>query len=160
MDLGALMVGIVLILICSIPFVWISRNKRMKAQKLTQKLSALAQQHDSDIAQYDLWNNTAIGIDSTGSKVFFTRQINQEEHSEVVNLALVQKCSILNTSKTSKIDKLDLVLKPKNNGSADITLEFYNVAQDNPILNGQLQLIEKWFTILNTKVRNHPKALS
>lgn len=160
MDLGALVVSVVLILICSIPFVWISRNKRMKAQKLTQKLSDLAQQHDSDIAQYDLWNNTAIGIDSTGSKVFFTRQIHQEEHSQVVNLALVQKCSILNTSKTSKIDKLDLVLKPKNHGAEDVTLEFYNVAQDNPILNGQLQLIEKWFTILNTKVRNHPKAHS
>jgi hypothetical protein len=160
MDSGAAIVGLVIVLICAIPFILISINNRNKKKKLLDKIVSLATKHNSNINQYELWNNTSIGIDYTKQIVFYTSSRKEVEIHQQINLNEVQKCSIANSSRTvnnemgnfNVVEKLELQFTFQNKTKADVTLEFYNVKHNISTLSGELQLIEKWNTIITTKI--------
>ena len=55
-------------------------------------------------------------------------------------------------SKVSVIQKVELVLTPSTN-AADIKLELYN-DDSNMQINEELQMAEKWSTIINNQLKN------
>jgi len=70
MELGTTIVGIVIILICIIPFALMSINNKKKEKKLLRGLSAFAERNSFKISRYELWNNSTIGIDDTSLTIF------------------------------------------------------------------------------------------
>ncbi len=165
MELGTTIVGIVIILICIIPFALMSINNKKKEKKLLRGLSAFAERNSFKISRYELWNNSTIGIDDTSLTIFYTRKSRDIETSQQINLAEIQKCRVINSSRTwsnkdgnfKVIDKLELVFSFQDKGKNEVVLEFYNAEYDSSTLTGELQLVEKWCKIFNEKISEMTK---
>lgn len=157
MDSGATIVGIIVLLICVTPFVLLSRNSRKRKQEVLDRLVRLADQKNCKISRYDIWNNSAVGIDDTARWVFFTRKVNGAQTEYRINLAEVQKCRMLNSHRTvsradgnqKMIDRLELAFTYRDKNKGETVLEFYNRDFDSPTLSGELQLTEKWGKIFS-----------
>ena len=54
-------------------------------------------------------------------------------------------------------DRIDLVFSNKDKSKADVVVEFYNANTDRLTLSGELQLAEKWCTLINNKVASLSK---
>ncbi len=82
-----------------------------------------------------------------------------------MNLNEISKCQVINSSRTLNnkegivklVDKLKLTFTPLDKNKPDIILECYNVAFDNLTLSGELQLVDKWCTLSNSKLPNPVK---
>lgn len=157
MDSGATIVGVIVLLICVIPFVLLSRNNRKRKQKVLDRLVRLADQKNCKISRYDIWNNSAVGIDDTARWAFFTRKVNEVSIEYRVNLGEVQKCRVINSGRTVSrtdgnhrvIEKLELAFTYRDKNKGETALEFYNRDFDSPTLSGELQLTEKWGTVFS-----------
>lgn len=165
MDLGTTIVGIVIILICIIPFALMSINNKKKEKKLLQGLSALAERNSCKISRYELWNNSTIGIDDTSVTIFYTRKSKDNETSQQINLAEIQKCRVINSNRTVSnkegnfkvVEKLELAFSFQDKTISEVVLEFYNADHDSLTLMGELQLVEKWCKIFNDKISEMTK---
>ncbi len=159
MDFGVIF-GLVILIIIVLAVVIVNNNKKNKKKQFVQTLSDLAEKSNCKISEYDLWNNTLIGIDNAAHKLFFIRKTAEIAITNVIDLQGIQKCRVINSSRVvtnndsnhNVIDKLELALTSPDAKVADILLEFYNTNRDNLFLNGELPLTEKWAAIVNTNI--------
>jgi hypothetical protein len=156
MDLGASIVGMIVILICTIPFVLISVNNRKKGEELRQRLFDFAKKSNFTVNRFDSWHRSSIGIDDQNDVIFFTRTVKDQAFLQQINLSEIQKCRVIITRKTASssggIDILELAFTYQNKQKSDVILEFYNAAHDSLTLSGELQMVEKWGKIVNDKI--------
>jgi hypothetical protein len=160
MDIGTTITILVVILICIIPFAVMSFNNSKRKKRLLQSLNKLAAQHNSKINEHDFWSNSIIGLSDNGNYVFAIRNIKGNMVTYNANLLEMQKCRVLNSSRTVKnngsdfviTDKLALAFSNRSKDKADIVLDFYNTDYDSLTLTEELQLTEKWCKILNNKI--------
>ena len=152
--------GLVILIIIVLAVVIVNSNKKNKKKQFLQTLSDLAAKNYCKISEYDLWNNTLIGIDKDARKLFFIRKTGDHTISNVIDLQGIQKCRVINSGRVvtnnetnhTVIDKLELALTSPDAKIADTMLEFYNTNRDNLFLNGELPLAEKWAAIVNTNI--------
>jgi len=152
--------GLVILIIIVLAVVIVNSNKKNKKKQFVQTLSELAEKSNCKISEYDLWNNTLIGIDKNAHKLFFIRKTEDNSIINEIDLSGIQKCRVINTSRIvtnnetnhTVIDKLELVLTFADPKISDTILEFYNTNRDNLFLNGELPLTEKWAAIVNANI--------
>ncbi|KAA5549561.1 hypothetical protein [Adhaeribacter rhizoryzae] len=157
MDLGTTITGIVVILLCIIPIVLMRINNSKKEKNLLQGLLNLAESKNCQITRHDLWDNSLIGIDDNKNKVFFIRKVKDAETTRQVVLAEIQKCQVIDTSRTVSnkdgnhkvTDQVALALTYHDKSKQATALEFFNVDHDSLMLKGELLLAEKWSGIIN-----------
>ena len=158
MDSGTIIFVAILVLSCVIPLVIVNRNKSKKEKLFFRALTDLAEKSNCRISEYDLWRNTEIGIDKAARKLFYIRNMENEEVKKEINLAEIQKCRVFNSSRTvinnssNQIvtERLELAFVNRDKNVPDVTLEFYNSTTDSLYLNGEIQLTEKWAGIINS----------
>jgi len=152
--------GLVILIIIVLAVVIVNSNKKNKKKQFVQTLTDLAEKSNCKISEYDLWNNTLIGIDKDARKLFFIRKNEANAISNVIDLQGIQKCRAINSSRVvtnndsnhTVTDKIELALTSPDAKIADTNLEFYNTNRDNLFLNGEIQLAEKWAAIVNTNI--------
>lgn len=157
MDTSTTLAGLVIILIILIPIVLAKRKIKKREKMFLQSLYSLAEENRSEIIVQDHWNDTAIGIDTDAHKLFFIRQRADNKLQRTINLAEIQKCRILQTSRilNSKngsqtvIDRLGLAFISRDQNSPEQILEFFNSDYESSMLYGETQLCEKWLQIVN-----------
>lgn len=160
MDVSTTLIGLSLLLFCVIIFIILGRNNQKKEKHLLQALKALAEKNNGQVTLFDIWNNSAIGIDDKTNIVFAIKSVNNAPISYQVPLAEIRNCMVLNTRSTKSsedgnfrpIEKLQLAFTPLDKNKADVVFDFYNATNDYSLLNGELQLIEKWQKIANDKL--------
>lgn len=152
--------GVGFLLFCVIIFlIMIQKNKR-KEMRLLKALGELAKENNCKIVQYDIWKNSAIGIDDATNFLFFIRNREGQPTSLKIDLSAMQNCRIINSLKTesnedgkfSVIEKLELAFTNKDKNKQDNILLFYTLDNDTFSLNGELQLIEKWYKIASNTI--------
>ena len=160
MDLGVTLTGVIIVLLCIIPFVVMSQNSKRKKQQKLQNLFDFAAKNEGNITQHDLWHKSSIGLDETNKTIFFIRILQDKAITQVVKLGDMQKCQLINTGRTLNeqespikvIDKLELAFTPRDKQQATIVLEFFKVDSDSLTLTGELQLAEKWANLTNVHI--------
>lgn len=160
MELNTLIAGLIALAICLLPFVLVSRNRKIKERQLIQALQTIASQNHGQVDEYDTWGNTAIGFDKKANAIIFYKHIKDEVISHYVSLAEVQECQVMNTHKVLQekesayevIYKLELVFTLEDLNQPPITLEFYNKDHDSSTPSGEIEIVEKWFKIVQQKV--------
>lgn len=160
MDLGTTIVGLIIILICVIPFVLMSASRRKKEKRLILSLNELALQQGRKVSLQELWNENIIGLDESETMVFSIRKAKVDIVTQAINLADVQRCRLVKNSRTVKnndsnfsvTEKLELAFDRNEKGKEDSIIEFYNIEFDSSTLMGELQIIEKWNKLLNEKI--------
>jgi len=159
MDLGIIPIMVIILAICILPFIFMSRSRKKREKKFLQSLSKIAEKHNCNITQHEFCGDFIIGLDEIANAVFFFKQVNNKETAKYINLTKIQSCTMINTSKTIKtknssykeIDKLEFNFLPTAKYKPNILLEFYNYDESLP-LSGQLELMEKWLKIINDKL--------
>ncbi|MEP7237168.1 MAG: hypothetical protein ABI685_04875 [Ferruginibacter sp.] len=159
-DLGTILTGISFLLVCSVPFILLSRSNRKREKQILQRLNGVAQKNNGTVSKYNTWGNTAIGIDGAANIVFFTKKTGEVEMAEQIMLAETEKCRVVNTKRTERnedgnytlTDKLELLFEPKDKKKKATALPFYHMAYDGAILTGELQQSEKWCSIINDNI--------
>ncbi len=138
MDLGTTITVLVILLIGVIPFALMNRSNKKREREFLEALNKLAEENSSKISSHDIWSNSAIGMDEITNMLFFTIKAKGSQTVEQINIADIQKCKLINTSRNfsnngvnSKIiDKLALVFT------------YFD----------KLQLAEKWSKMVNEKI--------
>lgn len=153
MDLVSSLIGLGLVMLTILPFVYFHFSLKKKKQEFTKEFLHLATQHQAVITQYDVWSNYfAIGLDTRTNKLFYYRKREGKEEKALINLADVTKCRVNNIKKTHDgdqvIDRLELVFTYRNGRSSEQALMFFS-KEEFMTHNGELQLVEKWSQGIN-----------
>lgn len=162
MELGTAIIAAAIIFACIIPFVLISRSNKKKEQQFLEMLSNLSEKSNCKISKYDIWNNAAIGTDEASSMIFFVKKSGELETHQQINLTKVEKCIVVNTSRTiinqsdhqKVIDKLELVFSDRDKNKPETAMVLYDANSDSLTLSGELQLAEKWCKIANDTIES------
>jgi len=154
-----MIIGIIILLACFLPLILVYIFRKRNEKALLRNLFDIAKGKNCSINQWDLWSNTAIGLDEEKHILFFIRNTNDNLTQEI-NLSNVTKCKVvsINSSYSEKgekdaVGKLELALFSNDKMKSEIRLEFYNTKHDNLTLNGELQLVEKWEKIVEKEIQ-------
>lgn len=162
MNTSAIIFGIIVILIIVLPIVMLNTYRKKREKRLFQQLAQFAGNQHATVTLYEVWGTSAIGMDEAQNKLFFTKNIQGMEIFMVATLPEIEKCTINtitrmvrdNESNISVTDKLELVLRFIDKSKEDLILPIYNAKTDSLTLSGELQLIEKWNTIINKSLKS------
>jgi len=157
MDLGTTVIGAIFLAFCVVPFVLITQGGKKIEKQLLKKLIALASTKNCTIHKHEVCGELAIGIDNQKKVVFFHNKTQGADIEKTIDLSEIEKCTVLNTSKTIKnknsshkaIQKLELVFHPSNKKKPEIALTFFDI-EDSSQLSGELQMTEDWSKHLNS----------
>jgi hypothetical protein len=161
MDLGVIITSVIFIILVSLPFLIINRQRKKKEKQLLQSLKDAANQQQCTLTKVDLCGNYAIGIDESKDFVFFKNKSDQKENVQFIDLGLVESCEMTNTERKIKtidnayqvIDQLYLSIVPKAGNGSNSKWVFYDT-DSHMQLNGELQSIEKWSRLIKNKLKS------
>ncbi len=165
MDLQSIIVTAITVIVGILYYVVTTQNKKKRDAILLQPLHELAQQGNYKISTHNLWNKSAIGMDEEKQFVFFTRQTPNATVALQINIFEFKHCRV-NTAdravargkETMKvIDRIELLLQPKEGSKNDTVLEFYNSDYDSLTIQHELEIAEKWSTIINNLILTSSK---
>lgn len=160
MDLGTTITGIVLLILCILPIVFFSRNRKKREKELFQTIADLAANDNTKISQFEHCGDLVIGMDEGGKSIYFAKRFDENQIAKVVNLKEVKNCKVVNVSRKvsnengshNVLEKLELKFEPVDKSKSEYVFEFYRV-EDRIPLNGELQLIEKWAGIAKARLQ-------
>jgi hypothetical protein len=155
MDTTTTLLTLFVLTLCALPIVIAKRSKAKKERELKETILKLAGNSNTQIDQFDRWNNKAVAIDNLNNKVFFIS--GKANAHRLIDLSTIQQASLIKThhnggAESSAIKKVDLYLLPKERGKPNIELEFYDADHDSLTIRDELQLAEKWSKILESAI--------
>lgn len=154
MDWGTAIIGLIMILICIVPFVIMYYNRVKKENKILQSLNEIAQPHNCKISKHEFCGDFVLGIDESRNFVFFFKQKKEEAISQFVDLAEIQSCQVVKKAiSTYSIQKLELAFLPTNKSKTETKFELYD-EEINTQLSGELQFVDKWAKQINDRLKN------
>lgn len=157
MDSGIIIIGIITLLICILPFVLMARSRKIKNNQMLHTLAELAQTKDCKITTHEFCGELLVGIDENKPYFFLHKQTSNGITNQAINLSEMKSCEIVNTKYNRDIvQKLELKFISENTKQADILVEFYNRIE-NFQLSGEIQLIEKWVELIKEQIRKPKK---
>ncbi len=147
MDATSLTIGIILMLVCILPFIIFNRINSKKRKKRIENLNQIAKENNATIQEKDDWNQSIIGIDKTNKLLFFSKKSEEFDKFISINISELLKCRIERTeNKDNVLEKLELELTFASKPT--VVLEFFNKNETRLILN-EIEIIQKWQTLLN-----------
>ena len=152
MDSETTIIGIILVLICIIPFVIINKKKATKRRNKLKILTDSVQKMNGIMYKNEFWNHYGIGLDKTNKMLYFSTQTDDENSYQVFNLKSIATCSVIKKEDNSKsITGLGLQLNFNDKNKPDAYLSFYERDQ-NVVLVNELDLIQRWSTTINEQL--------
>jgi hypothetical protein len=147
MDATSLTIGIILLIICVLPFIIFSIINSKKRKKRIQNLIQKAKENNATIHEKDDWNQSIIGLDKTNKMLFFSKKSEEIDKFISINISELLKCRIERTeNKLKALEKLELELTFASKPT--VVLEFFNKDETRILLN-EIEIIQKWQTLLN-----------
>ena len=158
MDIGTIIIGVICIALCALPFVLTNRNKKSKEKELLNSLKSFAKQHNSEITDHEVNECYAIGLDETKHAISFLQKTKEDVNLQFIDLTTIKNCEINNISKSlgkneTTLDKLNLKLNAIGKNKPSIILEFYNSDISFQPVN-EFDSIEKWNIVINNLLQS------
>ena len=162
MELGTIIIGLIIIALCAAPFIFMARGRKRKQKELLNKLKSIAQSNNTDIGNFDFGPGFVVGLSSAKNYILFYKKKSEQDIEKCIPVDNLRKCEVKETKQRIRskkgtegiIDKLELVLYPKDQSAAPNSFEFYN-SDDFLQLNGELQLAKKWSGIVKEAMEFH-----
>lgn len=160
MNSTTLIIGLVLALACSLPFVLSAYNRKNKEKRIVTQLNDLARNKGLTISQYDMIADKIIGIDEISRTLFFIDSAEESRVNYILNLSQIKTCKINNSTRSSHsggkdatfIDKLELVFSSIAVKEPETRIELYN-SEINGQIGDELAFVNKWQKIISEKVK-------
>ena len=152
MDVTTTIIGAVILALCITPLVMAYNKKKNRERKLLQSLVDNAATHSGKITNYDIWLNTAIGIDETENRLYFLRTGSPGEYiHQQVSLNDIRSVNTNGAENPEHTERIELVLEHIN--VPPVILEFYNEKVSLQI-NEELHLARKWQAIIDSRLKH------
>ena len=157
MNIGNLTIGIILAIICILPFVILSQQRKNKKKNRLKNLSIVASNQNCKINQHEFCGDYLIGIDNEKGVLFFNKQFKEKNEESSVQLSEFKECKILTRYQDIKdqsfkeVEQLSLSFIPLVKGKSEVKLLFFD-AEINMMLSGELDSIKKWQDILTKQM--------
>ena len=156
MDSVTLIIGAVVIALCTLPFVFMGRKKRKHENELKQAFSGLVMKENCTPGESEILGDYIIGADQLFRFFFFYKKAETGENACRVKLSEIRSCKMSSVGHTVGdkgnsilvTDKLNLVFNPIDKNQPSVVLELFN-SDESMQLNGEIQLAEKWEKLIN-----------
>lgn len=163
MELGTTIVGILVLLVCIIPFAMVGYKSKLNNKKKLEELIAFAQENKANITQHELWRNSAIGLDKHEQVIFFINQENDTKVFHKILLSTIETCTVYNVNSTISnknsnykiIEKIDLLFTYRDKNLAKVALNIFNSKLEGLTVSGELQIAEKWHQLINDIIKKN-----
>lgn len=158
MSLTASIITLVFILACVLLVIFLRHRNKAAEKKFAQILFDHASSSNSEISEYDITRKLAIGISNATNSIFFLKRRNDQNTITQVDLDSTERCYINQTTRTAKdrsyfsTERVELRFTPSEKNVPETVFELYNIDHDSMSMNGELQLAEKWRSIINSKL--------
>jgi hypothetical protein len=160
MNASTMITVAIIIAIVLVFYLVISTNRKNKERKKLQVLTDLASKQNCSITKYELDSKISLGLDEKNNFLFYLKTNGENLETRYINLSEVKKCKVVNTNRTVRfnnsnsvvVERLEISFEPNNKAAEPVLLEFYNDDNNGSILNGELQLAEKWSAIVNERL--------
>ncbi|MEP2279625.1 hypothetical protein, partial [Maribacter sp.] len=64
MDLGVTAIGLASVALCAMPFVVTNRSRKIKEKQMMSSLNDIANKHNCQISEHEIFGHYAIGVDA------------------------------------------------------------------------------------------------
>ena len=152
MKTESIIIGILAILICALPFIIQFRTRRKKEKNLFQSILKISNQNGCKITEHEFCGDFIIGFDEVRKFIFFFKLKNGQEVSQFVDLSKIQSCYDIK-NKHQIMEHIFLCFTYKNRNQNDTKFELYD-AEVNLQLSGEFQLVDKWVNKVNEVLKN------
>lgn len=154
-ELGNAIVGVIALIICVAPFVLMRISRRRKEKEHLNLLQKNADSQNCKVDRHASFGNCAIGLDSNRKVVFFHRRMHSDIHQTQIRLSDMVDCHFNTVTrpvdsgngKVTVIDRIVLVLTPKDTKQKPIKLDFYDSDHDLQ-LSDQMTQIKVWYRLI------------
>lgn len=165
MDIGTIIIGLITITLCIIPFFLMKKSRKLKEKHLLNGLIALADSYQCELGKHDVSFDFAIGLSVANNYLFFYKHRNEIKIEESIPLDAIVGCRVESKTRTIKpgksrvtvYDKLELVFVPQGGQTPLTKLVFFH-ADEHFQLNGQLQLLQEWESRINDALKTRKFA--
>jgi hypothetical protein len=163
MELGTTIVGILVLLICIIPFAMVGYRSKLNNKKKLEELIAFAKEKKGNITIHEQWRNSAIGLDKQNEMIFYFHQENETKIFHQILLQEIESCNInnVNSNISNKgnnykiIEKIELVFSYQDKKLEKIALNIFNSKSEGLTVSGELQIAEKWHQLINEILKSN-----
>ncbi|GEQ85808.1 hypothetical protein ULMS_13160 [Patiriisocius marinistellae] len=149
METGMIVIFIILLLVCTLPFILITRNTKKREKQLKAALIAKISKNNGALLEFEINNNAIIGLDNK-NQLYYYSNTQEQEHLQSINLNDVKSCKVVKDTKRVKSGKSEyelaqriaLIFSFQRDGITE-KFEIYN-NDDSSQLDGEIALAEKW----------------
>ncbi|WP_438711505.1 hypothetical protein ACSTS3_01960 [Aquimarina muelleri] len=150
METGMIVILIILIVICTLPFILINGSTKKKEKQLKKALEISITEDNGILTDYVINYNFALGLDSNAKQIYYYKKTLEAEYLQKINLKNIATCEIKKDTKQIRNGKLNyeriqsiaLVFTFKKNNLID-QFKVYDY-DDSPQLSGELALADTW----------------
>ncbi|WP_047789414.1 hypothetical protein [Tenacibaculum mesophilum] len=152
MDLGTIIIGAILLVICIVPFILVRKKQLTKKKKKLQILNNISLEYNCNIEEYEFCNDFVLGIDKSKNYLFYFKQSEENIQKEVINLQTIEECIVIKKTRsindrTIELIKLNFI---KDNETTSIII--YDEKKDLLISN-ELLVANKWALLINSSLK-------
>ncbi len=155
MDLTTLIIGVVTLALCAMPFVLASLSSKRRTKRLVGKVDQMAAEKSCTIGQYEILGEAIIGMDTERKYLFFAKTGESGIRSSIA-LAEISRCVIDNQQSNGSFSTSTIGLKFTTLAGNHEYFEFFNSATDGSY-DGLEQLLLKWKNIIEQNSKNYAK---
>ena len=140
----------ILIVICTLPIILISRSTRKKEKQLKKSLETSVSKNNGKLTDYVINNNFALGLDSNANQIYYYKKTQETEYFQKANLNEIKSCEVKKNTKRIKEGKSNYELIQRISliftASEDTIVEQFELYDydENSQLNGEIALADNW----------------
>jgi hypothetical protein len=156
MDSSSVIIGLAILALVILPFIFISMRNKNKENQNVKEFIQTGLKYGLELSETEQWSNHLLGLDPVKRKILF-REFNEQQFNETVfDLNEVKSCTLLVTNlqvagASQSPDKIEIVFTQKNNKTVD-NLQLFNSEMDHVVYT-QFEIGEKWTKLINESLR-------
>jgi hypothetical protein len=158
MDTSSIIIGVVTLIICAIPFILVSRGNKKRHTEHLKLLSNWISENKLTLDKIETHSDFILGLDSKEKTFVFFKasENNRVEKIRLNNISkvnLVKETVVLNDNNgiNSRIKNVLLEFSLKSPSVQSIQFELFNI-EKNHQLSGEIQLGQEWVKYLNNSL--------
>lgn len=160
MNTGNIILGVILVGICVLPFALVYFQKRKKQAIMLIALNEKAKERNRKIDKHEFGGDFVIGLDGDKACVYFHQLGKNSTTTQIVDLFKVRRCAPekkirsaqVGNQRTQIIENLSLVFTPMDESHKTIRFVLYD-EDIHGQLSGQLQIMERWAEKIQDLIR-------
>ncbi len=157
LDLGTALVGLIVLVLCALPFILDQRRRAGRRKELLNNLEALAQKHQCQINRSEVCGDTVLGLDGKRNALFYFRDHIDHPTVAHVDLNTMRKATAVTSMRhgaDALPDRMELCLRPAHLGRDEVRLLLFQAGPATPP-NGEHLFADKWERLINERLRGN-----